>query len=236
MYTGGVDFLLHLLTCIVNLPVTKSTVKDSGMGKLIGTIEKHKICKGTPNETAIASRVQEIKDAWSASVKALKSSQPATNSDSSTVISNTSKRISEESSSPPASKRVKTETDVKKTSSFSSLLKKMSNSPKEGSSGSNSQSPSLAKKGSYTPDWSCTESTKTTHISKCSHFSRVVADKKGTAKRVKWSDHFGGALSVAKFLDGEEVVENEPHDASAVWLDRKKRDRMREKELLATAK
>ena len=41
--TGGVDLLLHLLTNITKLPVTKSVVKDSGMGKVIGSIEKHKI-------------------------------------------------------------------------------------------------------------------------------------------------------------------------------------------------
>jgi len=123
---GGVDFLLHLLSSIVNLPVTKTTVKDSGMGKAIGTIEKHRICKGTPNESAITSRVHEIKEAWNASVKALKAVDPAT----SEYSSNSNKRPNEESSSPTAAKRMKS-VETKKSSAFSSLLKKVTGSPKQ---------------------------------------------------------------------------------------------------------
>lgn len=70
--TGGVDLLLHLLTNIKDLPVTKSLVKQSGMGKAIGSIEKHPICANTPNQQAIVDRVQQIKTAWNASVKARK--------------------------------------------------------------------------------------------------------------------------------------------------------------------
>jgi len=122
---GGVDFLLHLLSSIVNLPVTKTTVKDSGMGKAIGTIEKHRICKGTPNESVITSRVHDIKEAWNASVKALKAVDPDTNEYS----SNSNKRPNEESSSPTAAKRMKS-VETKKASAFSSLLKKVTGSPK----------------------------------------------------------------------------------------------------------
>lgn len=71
-FPGGVDLLLHLLTNIKNLPVTKNIVKHSGMGKAIGSIEKHPICAGTPNQSAIMDRVHEIKAAWNASVKARK--------------------------------------------------------------------------------------------------------------------------------------------------------------------
>lgn len=69
---GGIDLLLHLLTNITNLPVTKSVVKNSGMGKAIGQIDKHRICAGTLNEGAIKERVKAIKDAWNKSVKSLK--------------------------------------------------------------------------------------------------------------------------------------------------------------------
>lgn len=69
---GGVDLLLHLLTNITKLPVTKSVVKESGMGKAIGSVEKHSLCVNTPNEPAIKLRVKQIKDAWNKSVKALK--------------------------------------------------------------------------------------------------------------------------------------------------------------------
>jgi len=44
-------------------------VVDSGMGKAIRDIEKHKICAGTANEAAIKARVKAVKDAWNASVK-----------------------------------------------------------------------------------------------------------------------------------------------------------------------
>lgn len=71
-FLGGVDLLLHLLTNLKDLPVTKSHVKQSGMGKAIGSIEKHPICAGTPNQAAIMDRVQGIKSAWNASVKARK--------------------------------------------------------------------------------------------------------------------------------------------------------------------
>jgi hypothetical protein len=70
--TGGVDLLLHLLTNITYLPVTKSVVKDSGMGKAIGSIDKHKTYAGSANEAGIKERVKSIKDAWNKSVKALK--------------------------------------------------------------------------------------------------------------------------------------------------------------------
>jgi len=122
---GGIDFLLHLLSSIVNLPVMKTTVKDSGMGKAIDPIEKHCIRKGMPNKSAITSRVHEIKEAWNASVKALKAVDPAT----SEYSSNSNKRPNEESSSPTAAKRMKS-VETKKASAFSSLLKKVTGSPK----------------------------------------------------------------------------------------------------------
>ena len=58
-----------MLSSIKDLPVTKSMVLSSGMGKAIRDIEKHKICAGSANESAIKSRVKEVKDAWNASVK-----------------------------------------------------------------------------------------------------------------------------------------------------------------------
>jgi hypothetical protein len=54
--------------------------------------------------------------------------------------------------------------------------------------------------------------------------------------RVKWSDHFGGALTAAKIIDGDSTSEEAHHDNTVNWADRKKRDRLREKELLAKAK
>lgn len=62
---------MHLLSNIIELPVTKSVVKESGLGKAIGSIDKHKICVDSPNAAAVTERVTKIKRAWNKSVKAL---------------------------------------------------------------------------------------------------------------------------------------------------------------------
>lgn len=124
---GSVDFLLHLLSCIVSLPVTKDAVKESGMGKIIGTIEKHPICKGSPNEAAIAKRVQHIKESWNASVKSRKATESTSD-----ITNTSSKRAHDENVSQSSSKKVKVSSTAKKSSSFSSLVKKVSGPPREG--------------------------------------------------------------------------------------------------------
>jgi hypothetical protein len=120
--------LLHLLSSVTGLPVTKSVVKASGMGKAIGSIEKHSLVVGTPNEEAVKNRVQSIKDSWHASVKALKGKD--TPAATTTAVK---RQIESPEPSPPSAKRVKVESDSKKVSSFSSLLKKVTSSA--GSSG-----------------------------------------------------------------------------------------------------
>ena len=112
--------LLHLLSNIAHLPVTKTVVKGSGMGKAIGSIEKHSKCKGSPNETAISERVQQVKDAWQASVKAKKPNDTLTIKES----ASSPKRPVEVSAPSPVPKRAKTEPELK-TTAFSSLLKKV---------------------------------------------------------------------------------------------------------------
>ncbi|GAX15482.1 hypothetical protein FisN_8Lh217 [Fistulifera solaris] len=198
---GSVDFLLHLLTCIVNLPVTKNAVKESGMGKAIGTIEKHPMCKGSPNEAAISKRVQDIKEAWNASVKARKAIEST-----SEVSITSNKRANEEiNDSQLSSKKPKVSSTTKKSSSFSTLLKKVSGPPKDDSAGDKGDEEDEKK------------------------------PVKKSTKRVKWSDHFGGELTVSKVVEGGEVVQFD-NDTSVSWSDRKMRDRLREKELLATAR
>lgn len=64
---------------------------------------------------------------------------------------------------------------------------------------------------------------------------------KKSSKRVKWADHFGGDLTASRVLDTVETPAATTEaatgeDASVSWTDRKKRDRLREKELLAKAK
>jgi hypothetical protein len=95
-------------------------------------------------------------------------------------------------------------------SSFSTLLKKVS-----GSNSSSVAKPHSAE--AATP-------TKT-------------AKAKGASKYVKWADHFGGQLSASQVIDGD-VASTAPAngDSSVSWSDRKKRDRLREKELLSKVK
>ena len=69
---GGVDLLIHLLRNIAPLPVTKLMVTSSRLGKTVASVEKHRICVGSANEAAIKSRVSQVKERWSASVKAFK--------------------------------------------------------------------------------------------------------------------------------------------------------------------
>lgn len=64
-------------------------------------------------------------------------------------------------------------------------------------------------------------------------------EKKKTNKRVKWVDHFGGEITATKIFtaDGDDVEKPpEQSEKPASWSDRKKRDRLRERELLAKAK
>lgn len=112
-----------MLSNLEKLPVTRSIILDSGMGKAIGTVEKHALVKGTPNEAAVKSRVQQIKDSWQASVKERKAAAG--------VQVKETKRSSEAivTESPPSGKKIKTEVSPKKISSFSSLLKKVSRGP-----------------------------------------------------------------------------------------------------------
>jgi len=220
---GGIDLLLHLLSNIVDLPVNKATVKESGMGKAIGTIEKHSICKGTPNESAISDRVSSIKDAWQASVKARKSQAGAASSSTVASASGSKREAAAESSSPTATKRAKATTPGAPSSSFSSLIKRVSSS----------SSTSAAKKID-------TSGAKASSPSRSSSNSDSAGKKKSSSSnRVKWADHFGGELEAARFIEGEEIVASEtpvstPNSVS--WTDRKKRDRAREKELLASVK
>lgn len=230
-FSGGIDLLLHMLTHITYLPVTKSVVKDSGMGKAIGSIEKHSICVGTQNEAPIKERVKELKDAWNKSVKALKESDSK---------QGTKREVDSSIAAIPASKKPRTEK-----SSFSSLLKKVNTNSSPKSAKSNAASASLKdvpmngndteslKQSKHAPEYG---KFVLANQSRYPHF--VIAGQKKQSQRVKWSDHFGGNLSAAKIIDGEnsEDAGAEGEDSTVSWSDRRRRDRLREKELLANAK
>ena len=105
--------------------MTKNSIKDSGLGKAVGAVEKHRVCKGSIHANAIVQRVEQIKQAWHARVKSQKIQET-------TSETSGSKRSSEKDViSPNATKKLKQTTvvDDKKVSSFSTLLKKVSASP-----------------------------------------------------------------------------------------------------------
>ena len=118
-----------MLLNITNLPVTKATIKDSGLGITIGTIGKHAICKDTPNEHVIKEKINKLKDSWNSSVKARKAlelskeSVKKETSKAPSPLENT-KRAAPDSSSPNSpAKRLKTNVEPKKASLFNSLIK-----------------------------------------------------------------------------------------------------------------
>ena len=166
--TGGIDMLLHLLSNIANLPVTKTVVKNSGMGKAIGSIEKHSKCKGTPNEPAILERVLQVKDAWQASVKAKKPRDEVPV----TEYASSSKRPVELSAPSPIAKRIKPEPE-QKTTAFSSLLSKV-RKPKAHDSSSTKTGDSISLKPKPVPNFDGTSA-----VSVNTNQSSVQADKKG---------------------------------------------------------
>jgi len=206
---GGIDLLLHLLTKISSLPVTRSIVKNSGLGGKIGSIEKHRICADSPNKIAIVERVSAIKDAWQKSVKIHKD-RPQNSTLTSEKLS-MSKRGLESSSQlgSPTAKKLKLD-DTKK-SSFSSLLKKVD------------------------PASTLSNSDKSSSLANGNASKKVVTSKK-LGKRLKWSDHFGGKLEASKIISDDILIDEKADESSQSWSDRKKRDRFREKELIAKAK
>lgn len=205
---GGIDLLLHLFTKIAQLPVTKSVVKESGLGKAIGSIEKHRICVDSPNKPAIVERVNAIKSAWNKSVK-LRKETPQSSTSASDKPSSSKREL--ELASQSATKKLKVDDTKKSSSVFSSLMKKVD----AGAGATNAASRLSSTNGD---------------ISK-----KAAAKKPG--KRLKWKDHFGGKLEAAKVINSENVtLSDEIEEAAGSMADRKNRDRLRERELIAKAK
>lgn len=70
-------------------------------------------------------------------------------------------------------------------------------------------------------------------------FGLAQTEKKKQLKRVKWQDHFGGDLADSRTIEGGDLKPDEAAsegETSVSWTDRKRRDRLREKELLAKVK
>mmetsp|Transcript_16766 Transcript_16766/g.23671 ORF Transcript_16766/g.23671 Transcript_16766/m.23671 type:complete len:847 (-) Transcript_16766:382-2922(-) len=228
---GGTDLLLHMLTHVSELPVSKSVVMSSGLGKAIGGVEKHKICARTKNEDAIKGRIQKIKGNWNASVKQIRQRGDNSKKES-------RKRYREQPSEP--SKAVKASQDTKK-SSFSNLLAKASASASsDGLSAAEAARQKaqqriaeaqarMAATANRTGD---SGNPKPAPQPRKKNFGQESTSKKGS-NRVKWADHFGGTLEL--FREHESTYDRAIHDTSS-WADRRRRDRLQEKELLAKAK
>lgn len=133
------------------------------------------------------------------------------------------KRPLESSSDNSPTKRSKVDDQGKKSSSFAKLLKKVSTTDE--------MKPPLSKNAETSSDISNGSSNGQALVPK------KVAPKK-PAKRVKWSDHFGGNLAASRVIkdDAVESSDTSCEQSNISWSDRKKRDRLREKELLAQAK
>jgi hypothetical protein len=198
------------------------------MGKAIGSISKNKICAGTPNEGAIKERVSEIMMNWNKSVKERKEKQIDVQVAVDTRPSTKRELDSSSIPSPPSSKKIKVD-DTKK-STFSSLLRKMA--PSSANAKVDGKKTSAAS-GEKSHD----ETKKQVKPGSTDETSKKAAQKKQHLKRVKWNDHFGGNLTAAKIIeDGDGELEENEDESSVSWSDRRKRDRLHEKELLDKAK
>jgi hypothetical protein len=142
-------------------------------------------------------------------------------------------------------------------SSFSSLMKKVSkgddskpnatasqngkasarNSENGYGNGSNGEKDSAERKGMHEHH---VNTLKTVSPQSCSTHLVHSSSKahKISAKRVKWVDHFGGDLNSTRQINDDNADSAKPaaDQSNVSWSDRKKRDRIREKELLAKAK
>mmetsp|Transcript_52 Transcript_52/g.118 ORF Transcript_52/g.118 Transcript_52/m.118 type:complete len:717 (+) Transcript_52:1094-3244(+) len=211
---GGVDLLLHLLSMITPLPVTKDMVTSSRLGKAVSAIEKDKICVGTKNEAAIKNRISEVKSRWSASVKAQKS-KSASGGNNAPV----KRQTAEETSAPPPAKKAKVE--APRASSLSSLLKKVENSNGKG----------IPVKPASKPKQSFT-------IPKTSDLKENNGTKK-EGRRIHWADSNGGALTSEEKAStaAAAAAAEQPRKRKSRWADSsKKKDLMHEKEMLMLAR
>jgi hypothetical protein len=174
-----------------------------------------------------------VKGAWQKSVKLLKekSSDVETSSGLESGSMGTSSKRELETTSKldlaPAAKKSRTD-EKKKSSSLLSLLNKV----KPDSDMSKAKATGGANDGKfYVLNTQALRSTPLT-------LRRPEdSDKKKQKMRVKWQDHFGGELTLSKTIEGDETKVEEPAPEGDVsWSDRKKRDRLREKELLSKVK
>ncbi|KAL7470994.1 hypothetical protein ACHAXS_011293 [Conticribra weissflogii] len=225
---GGMDLLLHLLTNISLLPVTKEMVTSSRLGKAVAALEKHKICVGSLNESSIKSRVRQVKERWSASVKAQKNQQAPQSATAG------AKRQPEEYA-PTAVKKAKRESSAS-SSSLSNLLKKVENV-------NGNRTVSAAESARLKAQERDAKLKERLGMGGKTDGMKVGADGSGEKdkRHIRWADDSGKALAVPQengvILTTDFVQEKPTKDPRhSSWTDRKKKDLLHEKELLLQAR
>jgi len=221
---GTVDLLLHLLSSICMLPVTKELVTSSRLGKLVSAVEKSKICVGTANEDTIKERVAKVKEQWSKVVKLLKHNKKGDEVE--TVDTPNSKRILVSEQNAQVVKKAKT--DSQESFSLSNLLNKklLYESVKISNS-------STTTTESKTDNATALVENKVLNNSVVSDINDISDETKKKDKHIKWADV--GKTQDQLSSTSQENLE-EPVCGDASWSDRNKRDRLREKELLQQAR
>lgn len=235
---GGMDLLLHYINSITKLPVTKQMVTESKLGKAVATVEKHKIVINGKNQVAIKERISKFKEAWSASVRARKGDSPPA----------PAKRSSQGDSPLMQSspKRAKTSPIAAgKKSSLSSLLKKVSAPPVTLPPNTSTSADKNEKAGDILdPKRIEDDLTKTDALDfqQSNNPNDELPSKQVSTERLKWADQSGGALEEVHHIDSNGAEITKPGEAigtinaTGTWSEKRKRDRMREKEELANAR
>lgn len=223
---GGVDLLLHLLGSIAMLPVTKEMVTSSKLGKLVASVEKHPICVGGMNEVAIKDRVSKVKDEWSASVKRLKKANTSNSTPSSL------KRSLDSDVAPnAASKKVKATESTRK--SLSSYLSQVSGSTKEESAAEQARRRAEEREAALKERLSKQDrvSEEIIEVDLTTNDAESDSSSEKKKKIVKWADMEGGPLTVSHGHDSKNFSHGDGN-----WSEKRKKDRVNEKQLLEKAK
>ncbi|KAL7548327.1 hypothetical protein ACHAWF_011613, partial [Thalassiosira exigua] len=237
---GGMDLLLHLLSNIIPLPVTKEMVTSSRLGKLVSSVEKHKICVGSANEAAIMSRIKKVKEHWSASVKALKNG-----------TNNMSSKRSIDDHASSSAKKAKHEGSslsnlLKKVENTNSTIKKSTMSAAEAARQKAQERDAKLKERLATkvnkPEepkvsvgkWHSTRVSRVTlDQSSCCYAGCPAARPKKDERRIHWADSSGQSLALSQGEQMEAVKKAEPEKTrQSRWSDHKKKDIQHEKEML----
>ncbi|GMH57527.1 hypothetical protein TrLO_g15224 [Triparma laevis f. longispina] len=66
--SGSFAVLLHLLRSLKSLPISEEGISESGIGRCIGTLKKHEVCR-SENGPLLKSLIKELIDTWMETAK-----------------------------------------------------------------------------------------------------------------------------------------------------------------------